>query len=161
MKKERRNTRRGHAARDCGGGGILRADRAETGRRRSGGWTAATKRAKPTSTKPNAQNAGPGCSSLQDELQDFLKIQNLKPSLVVPKACNTSGGAPEEAENHPAQPELAQRTAHLKFVVATLPDPVHTHLPVLFDQFAVAIQEGAQDEKYDFDSAWLPWDITI
>ena len=46
----------------------------------------------------------------------------------------------------------------MKFVIAILPDPVHTHLSVLFDQFAVAIQEGAQDEKYDFDGSWLPWD---
>ena len=39
-----------------------------------------------------------------------------------------------------------------------LPDPLHTHSSALFDKLAVAIQQGAQDEKYDFDSSWLPWD---
>jgi hypothetical protein len=50
----------------------------------------------------------------------------------------------------------ARRTCSV--LIALLPDPVHTHFSVLFDQLAGAIQEGAQDEKYDFDSSWLPWD---
>jgi len=43
-------------------------------------------------------------------------------------------------------------------VIASLPDPVHTHQAVLFDQFAAAIQDAAQDELYDFDTSWVPWD---
>lgn len=44
------------------------------------------------------------------------------------------------------------------FVIATLPDPLHTHFSLLFDRFVEAIQQGAQDERYEYDSSWLPWE---
>ena len=44
------------------------------------------------------------------------------------------------------------------FVIATFPDPLHTHFSLLFDRFIEAIQEGAQDEGYEYDSSWLPWE---
>jgi hypothetical protein len=31
-------------------------------------------------------------------------------------------------------------------------------LSVVFDQFTVAILEAAQEESYDFDSSWFPWE---
>src|SRR5882672_1194762 len=109
--------------------------------------SAAIKRTKPSTGKTKAaEKLQSGCGSLKDELENFLDIRNLS----APKHCY-EGVAP-------TPPDLSSKTAQLKFVIATLPDPVHTHLPILFDQFAVAIQEGAQDEKYDFDSSWLPWD---
>src|SRR6266851_2947117 len=105
-------------------------------------------------TKPSLPNSEmkdkPGCSSLQVELQDFLEIQNLN----FPDECLEPRVPPVSQTPQ----DLTLKTSQLKFVVAILPDPVHTHSAVLFDQFAVAIQEGAQDEKYDFDSSWLPWD---
>jgi hypothetical protein len=108
----------------------------------------AIKRSKPSLTKKATREYLPGCSSLEEELEDFLEIKELIP----PEQCYLPTDRP--------QSKLPQdlQTAHLKFVIALLPDPVHTHFSVLFDQFAVAIQEGAQDEKYDFDSSWLPWD---
>lgn len=45
-----------------------------------------------------------------------------------------------------------------EFVIATLPDPLHTHSSLLFDRLVEAIQEGAQDENYEYDSSWLPWE---
>src|SRR5579862_1373234 len=92
----------------------------------------------------------PGCSNLKEQLEDFLETKHL----TLPKQCSGPGDAPPNG----SQQYLTDKTSELKFVVAILPDPAHTHLPVLFDQFAVAIQEGAQDEKYDFDGSWLPWD---
>ena len=47
---------------------------------------------------------------------------------------------------------------HNRFVIATLPDPLHTHFSLLFDRLVEAIQEGAQDEEYEYDSSWLPWE---
>src|SRR5271165_6661026 len=44
------------------------------------------------------------------------------------------------------------------FVIATFPDPLHTHFSLLFDRFIEAIQQGAQDEFYEYDSSWLPWE---
>jgi hypothetical protein len=119
---------------------------AESGR--ASGITA-TKRSKPSTTRGVALEYMPGCGSLRDELQEFLDIDGL----MLPAQCYETGGPGR------SQPQdLTDKTSHLKFVVVLLPDPVHTHLSVLFDQFAVAIQEGAQDEKYDFDSSWMPWD---
>jgi hypothetical protein len=112
--------------------------------------TGAAKRSKPTVTKDAAYEYKPGCDSLEDQLEDFLEIENLAP----PDNCYEPND-PRQKQSHP---DPTKNTSQLKFVIALLPDPVHTHLPVLFDQFAVAIQEGAQDEKYDFDGSWLPWD---
>lgn len=47
--------------------------------------------------------------------------------------------------------------AGMKFVIATVPDPVHTHLSLQFDRSLEAIQQAAQDERYTYDSSWLPW----
>src|SRR6266446_10174363 len=112
--------------------------------------SSAIRRSKPTPTKSETRKERPGCRGLEEELKEFLDIKDL----ILPKQCYESGDAPIGE----TQPEVTEKTSQLKFVIALLPDPVHTHLPVLFDQFAVAIQEGAQDEKYDFDSSWLPWD---
>jgi hypothetical protein len=111
---------------------------------------AEAKRSRPSIAKHDTHKERPGCASLQGELEDFLAVENL----ILPGQCYEPEDAP------PGQPpeDLANKTSRLKFVIALMPDPVHTHLSAVFDQFAVAIQEGAQDEKYDFDSSWLPWD---
>ena len=46
----------------------------------------------------------------------------------------------------------------LKFVVAIVPDPVHTHLSLFFDRSIDAIEQGAQRAGYAFDRAIMPWD---
>lgn len=114
------------------------------------GSAVAGEKSKPPLVKPKTPKDAPGCSSLRDELQGFLEIDGL----VLPASCY-EGEAPPTVY----RPELIGKISELKYVIATLPDPIHTHLPVIFDQLSVAIQEGAQDEKYDFDSAWLPWDL--
>jgi hypothetical protein len=45
----------------------------------------------------------------------------------------------------------------LEFVIATAPNPISTHLPLLFDRIIEIIREAAQDNNYSYDSAWLPW----
>ena len=45
-----------------------------------------------------------------------------------------------------------------QFLIAILPDPVHTHLALYFDRGIEAIQLAAQRSGYVFDSAILPWD---
>ncbi|WP_158790009.1 hypothetical protein [Granulicella sp. L60] len=46
---------------------------------------------------------------------------------------------------------------HLRYIVAVVPDPRHTHLSLEFDRFVEAIEGAAQDEEYVYDSSWLPW----
>lgn len=47
--------------------------------------------------------------------------------------------------------------AEMKLMIALVPDPVHTHLSLQFDRSLEAIQQAAQDERYTYDSSWLPW----
>ncbi len=45
----------------------------------------------------------------------------------------------------------------IKFLVVTVPDPLHTHLSLQFDRTLEALQQALQDEKFTYDSSWLPW----
>jgi hypothetical protein len=62
--------------------------------------------------------------------------------------------APQVCGDQPAPKPLGLQS---RFVIATLPDPLHTHFSLLFDRLVETIQQGAQDEGYDYDSSWLPW----
>ncbi|PYP89850.1 MAG: hypothetical protein DMG65_12780 [Candidatus Angelobacter sp. Gp1-AA117] len=42
-------------------------------------------------------------------------------------------------------------------MIATIPDPVHTRLPLVFDRSIEAIQLAAQAMNYAPDRYWLPW----
>jgi hypothetical protein len=48
------------------------------------------------------------------------------------------------------------KNAH--FLIATVPDPVHTHLSLLFDRQVAAIEQAVQQAGYLFSRAYLPWD---
>lgn len=45
----------------------------------------------------------------------------------------------------------------IRFMIVTVPDPLHTHLNLQFDRTLEAVQQALQDEKYTYDSSWLPW----
>src|SRR5947207_201438 len=48
-----------------------------------------------------------------------------------------------------------------RFLIALVPDPLHTHLSLLFDRTLRSIQMGIQaDGTYSFDRAVLPWKHT-
>jgi hypothetical protein len=51
----------------------------------------------------------------------------------------------------------SQIPADIRFLVATVPDPLHTHLSLQFDRTLEALQQALQDEGYTYDSSWLPW----
>jgi hypothetical protein len=42
-------------------------------------------------------------------------------------------------------------------IVATLPDPAHTHLALLFDRMVDALLQAAADSQYVASYYWLPW----
>lgn len=46
----------------------------------------------------------------------------------------------------------------LEFVIAIVPDPVHTHLSLDFDREIDAIQEAVQQDGYLFSRAYTPWE---
>jgi hypothetical protein len=110
----------------------------------------------PTTPPPKIPKPQPWCDDLTERLVSFLKITDTA-KIVRAADCYEPAEHPGEPDTPPQSDEVRKATSHLKFVVALLPDPLHTHLPVLFDEFTGAIQEAGQDEKYEFDSSWLPW----
>jgi hypothetical protein len=96
-------------------------------------------------TKP-ATGVQPECADSISLIEHFF----LHDSIAAPDVCYESPG---KAGTTKLDPEF-QPT----FVIATFPDPLHTHFSLLFDRFVEAIQEGAQDEGYEYDSSWLPWE---
>ena len=68
---------------------------------------------------------------------------------------------PKEAADllaHWSVPAESKSRENVKFVIALLPDPVHTHLALQFDRGVEALQQAAQKKGYAFDRAILPWD---
>jgi hypothetical protein len=43
------------------------------------------------------------------------------------------------------------------YAIALAPDPVHTHLSLMFDREIAVVQQAAQDEGYVYNSSWFPW----
>jgi hypothetical protein len=113
--------------------------------------TRAGRQSETTATKHTAAHAQvtKECSDLVDLFQAFL-LRNVN----APRPeCYEPGKAPPPTITVPPEDQFQP-----KFVIATLPDPLHTHFPLLFDRFVEAIQQGAQDEGYQYDSSWLPWE---
>ena len=127
-------------------------------------------------TAKQAFENGP-CTEIEKRLQDFLVAGQTKP-LAAPPSCyinnqeqpasakqknkvdlqQAAQDLKDEQQEKQNKEALQDKAVHLKFVIATLPDPAHTHFSLLFDRYTEAIQEGASDSDYVYDSSWLPWD---
>jgi hypothetical protein len=46
-----------------------------------------------------------------------------------------------------------------EIVLATAPDPVHTHGALLFDRSIDAIEDALQDSGWDYQGSWMPWSV--
>ncbi|MGA8431372.1 MAG: hypothetical protein WB729_16235 [Candidatus Sulfotelmatobacter sp.] len=54
----------------------------------------------------------------------------------------------------------ASERTQIEFVIASLPDPVHTHMALMFDREIETIEGAAQRSGYLFARSWMPWDIS-
>jgi hypothetical protein len=100
-----------------------------------------TRVARETAAKGNAQ---PQCADSVELLDHFV----LHEKITGPESCY--------GEKHPSTPLPPK--FQTTFIIATLPDPLHTHFSLQFDRYIEAVQQGAQDEHYTYDSSWLPWE---
>jgi hypothetical protein len=103
--------------------------------------------AKQTQAKASETDAAEkkrACDDLAQVLEQFFTIDKAPR----PESCVIDSKSPK-----PKGPVLDP-----KFVIATLPDPIRTHLALMFDRMAEAIQQAAQDECYSYEASWLPWD---
>jgi hypothetical protein len=94
------------------------------------------------------------CDDIALALETFLAADHLPR----PNSCSTGDASQISLEASIAKPHKQQTfKPDLRFIVATLPDPVHTHLALLFDHLTEVIQDAAQDEGYSYEASWLPW----
>ena len=106
---------------------------------------------RPSSPEVEALDNGP-CPDMEKLLQAFFLVDEAE--IVAPSSCY-----PNEKQPPTNSTAFQGLVKQLHFVIATLPDPLHTHFPLSFDRATEAIQEAAQDDgNYVYDSSWLPWD---
>jgi hypothetical protein len=101
---------------------------------------------------PDSFKDGP-CGDLEDRLQAFFLAPKVQ--IAAPESC-FPGPGPKNRDA--AAGDLLKKANRLHFIIAIVPDPLHTHFSLTFDRLMESIQQGAQDEDYVYDSSWLPWD---
>ncbi|MGC2111920.1 MAG: phage holin family protein [Candidatus Korobacteraceae bacterium] len=103
----------------------------------------------PSAAAPPLQSLIPACAEIQKRIADFVTDNTVEPPTSCKEDPQQSG--PKLSGHHLLEPS----TVH--YIIATLPDPMHTHFPLLFDRLTEALQQGAQDQGYNYDDSWLPW----
>ena len=87
------------------------------------------------------------CQSIGSRLEPFYSDT----PFTYPDSCYQSG----KQEQAPSAAQAQQ--PNLRPVIALLPNPLQTHLPLTFDRAIESIVQAAQDGGYLYDSSWLPW----
>ena len=62
-------------------------------------------------------------------------------------------GIPSSPRNQP--PDVHQ--TDIRAIIATVPDPIHSHFALAFDRTVDALMQAAADNRYLGSSYWLPW----
>ncbi|HVR09800.1 MAG TPA: hypothetical protein VMW75_17285 [Thermoanaerobaculia bacterium] len=88
------------------------------------------------------------CSEMQRLFEETCGTEGKSPSI-----CPVSEGTAAKID-----PGSLCRSDTDEYVVALIPDPVHTHLALMFDRLIDAVQQGLQDSGYQFVRAVIPWD---
>jgi hypothetical protein len=99
--------------------------------------------------RPSTESPGPygPCVRIQKRLQPFV-AETPQEEWKLPAFCYPDSKVPND-------PEV--KAKGLEFVIATVPNPTLTHLPLMFDRLIEIMQQAAQDNQYSYDSSWLPW----
>lgn len=111
----------------------------------TGAYRLNTKHAEAKASETDAAEAKRACDDLAEVLELFFTID--KDKLPRPDSCQPATGT-----------AALKAAVNPRFVIATLPDPIHTHLALMFDRMAEVVQQAAQDEGYSYEASWLPWD---
>jgi hypothetical protein len=121
-----------------GGGRPEVAVRSFAGRTEGGGYSAPSGGHVDPGRLPSKTRAEVEAAAEKDYLSDFEELIN-------------EGCPLEKTSGHcPIRPQ--------DFIIAIVPDPIHTHLALQFDRTIEVIEEAVQDEGYVYDRAIMPWD---
>jgi len=110
---------------------------------------AAASTATPKVAPTGAQELLPACTEIRRHLERFYG----GPDVPVPEEAHCCADHAKK-ENCISAPIIPPRVS---VAIAIVPNPVQTHLPLLFDRLIEAIQQAVQDTGFNFDSAWFPW----
>jgi hypothetical protein len=72
--------------------------------------------------------------------------------------CQQGNDGSQETDKDADVDRQACELRSTNFVIAIVPDPVHTHLALYFDRTIDTIEEALQDDGYIFYRAIVPWD---
>ena len=86
------------------------------------------------------------CEQIAKRLKRFYPANE---TAAMPASCFTPGSA--------AAKSVSKTTPGLNFAIAFVPNPVQTHLPLVFDRAIESVQQAAQDVNYTYDGSWFPW----
>jgi hypothetical protein len=115
----------------------------------------------PETGQPEGSDFSRGpCLEIESHLKAFLDIS--RSTVIAPGSCFKARGGKKKGtpdiQPKAEEAEFLARAANLRFMIAMLPDPSHSHFPLQFDRMAEAIHQGASDESYVYDSSWFPWE---
>lgn len=87
--------------------------------------------------------------ALSEKIRDFFGEEHSPDSMGQVPPCS------KENFDYWCVPKTARE--NLRFIVATVPDPIHTHLSLFFDRSVDAIIQGINSQKYFLDRSVMPW----
>ncbi len=104
----------------------------------------------------DSKKSGPyaPCLEIAKRLRRFVPEASIPvDSWQLPASCYEPGQSRPKAT-------LVQAPSTVHFAIATVPDPVSTHLSLLFDRIVESAQQAVQDNNYSYDASWFPWDTS-
>jgi hypothetical protein len=104
---------------------------------------------RPAAGKPESDETR-ACDDIAKVLESFLFAKPLPR----PESCV------DPIKNAVSAQTLSNAPLNPNYVIALVPDPIHTHLALMFDRMTEVIQQAAQDENYSYEDSWLPWEDT-
>ena len=144
---------------------LTRAPQSESGRAPSGTEISQTKK---SPTGKGAEHCSTAAcreqihKQIQQEAQEEYR-DDLKE--IVNEVCAARNERVLVPTNNPPSSGQTKQQPHCprpgNFIIALAPDPLHTHLALLFDRTVDALEEAVQDEGYNFDRALMPWDLKV
>ena len=105
-------------------------------------------------TAPGADKSVPAtpCLEMAKRLRRFVTDPAVPiDSWRLPQSCYQS------IESRAKTPPM-QALPDVHFAIALVPDPVSTHLSLLFDRIVESTQQAVQDNNYSYDASWFPWE---
>jgi hypothetical protein len=101
------------------------------------------------------QRESPWCEPLRI-LREFYGLEPVSALPVQKSPARTPG---EDPARDGSLGEIKERSAgyRTRFLLALVPDPIESQVPLNFDSALDAIQKGFAQEGYLFDRFWLPW----